>query len=542
MTDTNPELMIPPEPDSTLPLLSVVRMVWKQAGVIALVTVALSVVIILGVYRLPLVYRAEVTLLADSQKIPEKFVSSTVESELQDRVASLSQQILSSTRLVRIIEEHNLYSKERARLTREELVDRMRGDIDITVEKGFSGNKASAFRVAYQGSDPRTVATVANQVGTLFVEENFRSREVQAAGTTDFLRSQLAEAKKSLDEQEARVSAYKLRNNGQLPQQEQALMASLNQLRVQLQGHQDAISRAYQNRVTLQNAQEAVVATQETLSRMEESSARAAAAAADAVVRPVAGVYVPRPSAAMEAELAIMRQRLREAHPDLRAMEDRIVAQKALERKDEEARKRLLQQEAERETEEWKSAQKSTRPASPPRRPESTPEQRQKVKALQAQLAELQKEIDSRQQDASRTALEISSVEARLQTLPVREQEMAALTRDYENSKANYKSLLDKAFAAEMATEMERRQQAERFAILDRAQVPQKPVKPNRPMFMGVGCFLSLALGLAAGIGREFRKHAVLGEWELGSDCAILGRVPKMDPIGEGSLLREGAF
>jgi len=108
----------------------------------------------------------------------------------------------------------------------------------------------------------------------------------------------------------------------------------------------------------------------------------------------------------------------------------------------------------------------------------------------------------------------------------VREQEMAAVTRDYEMSKANYKSLLDKKLAAGMATDMERKQQGERFTMLDTARVPEKPVSPNRPLLYGVGCALSLVVALAFAVAKEIKNHVVLGEWELPPGVAVLGRVP----------------
>jgi uncharacterized protein involved in exopolysaccharide biosynthesis len=423
---------------------------------------------------------------------------------------------LSSTRLLRIVEEHNLYVKERAKLTREELLDRMRRDIGIEMEKGFKADQPGAFKVSYQGSDPRIVAAVTNQLGNHFVEENFRNREVQAEGTTDFLRSQLAQAKKSLDEQEARVSLYKLRHNGELPQQENALTATLDQLRVQLQGHQDGISRAYQNKVAVQNALDAAIAHQETLARLEQSAYRVATAAANGS-RPVLPAKTARPSLALEAELAAMRQRLQEEHPDIRDLKARIEVQKAFERRQEEEEKEQLS-----------TMQAAAKPADPgaPDPLLVSPEQAQKLAGLRAQMVALDEEIQRRQGQAERLTAELRSIESRLQVLPVREQEMAALTRDYETSKANYQSLLDKAFASEMATEMEKRQQSERFTILDRAHVPEKPVKPNRPLLIAGGCLGSLVFGLLLGIAREFRKGVVLGEWELNEEYPILGRVP----------------
>jgi hypothetical protein len=129
---------------------------------------------------------------------------------------------------------------------------------------------------------------------------------------------------------------------------------------------------------------------------------------------------------------------------------------------------------------------------------------------------------------------QIGSFQKRLDSLPVREQEMAGLTRDYQMSKENYAQLLDKKMAADMALDMERRQQSERFEVLDRAQVPQKPIKPKRPQLYAGGTALGLALALALGLMAELRRNVVLGEWELPQGTAILGRLPYIE-ISVGS-------
>jgi hypothetical protein len=121
---------------------------------------------------------------------------------------------------------------------------------------------------------------------------------------------------------------------------------------------------------------------------------------------------------------------------------------------------------------------------------------------------------------------DIGSYQSRLERLPIREQEMAAVSRDYEITKANYRALLDKKISAGMATEMERRQKSERFTMLDPARVPEKPFKPNRHVLTAVTCFAGFGLAAALAFGRELKKGFLLGEWELPAGIPILCRVP----------------
>src|SRR6185295_5855038 len=120
-------------------------------------------------------------------------VSATVNTELQDRLATISQQILSGSRLQKIIDANKLYQQERKVHVQEEIIEMMRADIQVTPKKGWIQNRPGAFQVSYEGRDPNVVAQVTNQLGNLFIEENLRSRETIAQGTADFIKTQIDE-------------------------------------------------------------------------------------------------------------------------------------------------------------------------------------------------------------------------------------------------------------------------------------------------------------------------------------------------------------
>jgi uncharacterized protein involved in exopolysaccharide biosynthesis len=153
----------------------------------------------------------------------------------------------------------------------------------------------------------------------------------------------------------------------------------------------------------------------------------------------------------------------------------------------------------------------------------------ERVEQLRSQLKLVNRELEKRAADQDRTLGAIAAFERRLSQIPVRQQEMAALTRDYENSKANYKSLLEKKESAAMATEMELRQVGEKFTVLDQARVPEKPYSPNRPVLAGVSCGAALLLGLLFAVVRELKTGCLLGEWELPAHVPAIGRVPRID-------------
>ena len=161
---------------------------------------------------LPNIYQSTATVLVDRQQVPEAFVQPTVTSALETRLHTISQEILSRSRLEALITRFGLYADLRKRIPSEEVIERMRKDIKLEL-KGVDVRGARqatvAFTISYQGSDPATVSLVTNTLASFYIEENLKARERQATGTAQFLKVQLEETKKRLDDQEQRVSAFK---------------------------------------------------------------------------------------------------------------------------------------------------------------------------------------------------------------------------------------------------------------------------------------------------------------------------------------------
>ena len=526
MTSPNP---LPSQPD--LSPLSVVRMLWKQKLHIVVTWAALSVLALMIVYLLPAVYRAETMILVDSQKIPERYVAATVSAELQDRLATIRQQIYSSTNLQRIIETFDLYRNERNRKSpQEEIIELMRKDIQISLERGWSREKPAAFRIAYQGANPAVVAEVANQIGQFFIVENLRSRENQSEGTSEFLKHQLEAAKKSLDEQEAKVSRYKVANSGELPQQENALQATLSRLQLELQGNQDATNRAQQNKTMLEHALTVAEASQAVLLRAIDQAAANPTAAA---VLDTPGLPPRKRSDQLQTELDSMLARYSENHPEVRRLNTELTRARQTEQREGTAA------EAKR-TPERAGKKEPGGPTMSLMLTQEVSKERERVASLKSQLALAIQELENRNDERKRILRDIDAYRIRIERLPVREQEVSGLTRDYEMSKTNYQGLLDKKMAAEMATEMERRQKAELFRTLDPARAPEKPFKPDRLLLGSVACGASLLIGMALAVGREMKRNAFLGEWELPAEVLVLGRVPRIELAGARPARQKG--
>src|SRR2546427_2572608 len=203
---------------------------------------------------LPNIYRSTATVLVDRQQVPETFVQPTVTSALETRLHTISQEILSRSRLEALITRFGLYPDSSKRVSAEEVIERMRGDIKLElkgVEARGQREATVAFAIKYLGGDPQTVAQVTNTLASFYIEENLKVRERQATGTAEFLKVQLEETKKRLDGQERLVSEFKRRYLGELPQQMETNLASLDRFHIQLRLNSDNQTRAMERRAAL---------------------------------------------------------------------------------------------------------------------------------------------------------------------------------------------------------------------------------------------------------------------------------------------------
>jgi uncharacterized protein involved in exopolysaccharide biosynthesis len=363
---------------------------------------------------------------------------------------------------------------------------------------------------------------VANRIANLYIEENLRTRENQAEGTSEFIEQQLEQAKNQLDQLETTVSEYKIHHNGELPQQESSLNGALGRLQMELSGVQDALNRGEQNKMVLQNSLEMAENSEATIARsLQRSTAIPATPDAPVLVSPS---IARRPSRADElaVQLQSLRIRYSNEHPDVRRAVRELERVRALE-------EQALAEEAKANNLNQKQSQPPSQKPEPVVASLVTPEllrARERTATLRTQMSALDREIARLHVERSRILRDVASYQSRVERLPLREQEMAALTRDYEISKGHYRSLLDKKIAAEMASELERRQKAEKFTILDPARVPEKPAKPNRMLLYAVVTVAGTVLGIVSAVGRELLRDRFLGEWELPKEIAVLARVP----------------
>ena len=198
----------------------------------------------------PREYKASTLVLVSPQRVPEDFVRATVTSKVEERLQSIAQEVMSRTRLEKIITELRLYEKESKRLSKEEVVELMRKNIKVELptkkdEKGF-------FTISFISKDPNTATSVANRLSSLFIEENLKIREQQASGTTEFLTTELTQSKAKLDQMEAAVAQYKSRFMGGLPEQRDTNLKILEQMQNQSQRIGESLRAAEDRKLFIQ--------------------------------------------------------------------------------------------------------------------------------------------------------------------------------------------------------------------------------------------------------------------------------------------------
>jgi polysaccharide chain length determinant protein (PEP-CTERM system associated) len=413
------------------------------------------------IFSLPTFYRSTAVVLVERQQVPEALVPATVTSELETRLQTINQEILSRSRLESLITRFGLYPGPRKQDPTEEIVERMRKDIKLELKTTDTKGRPSAttaFALSYRGPDPRTVALVTNTLASLYIEENLKLRERQSAGTADFLKVQLGETRKRLDELEARVSEYRRRYMGELPQQMPANLATLEGLHAQLRLNSDNQLRASERRENLK-AQLAEAASMPQLFGALPGS--------EPGTQPIYETRAQR-LGRLKLDLVTALANYTEAHPTVMRLRREI---QALERATDEA------------------ATKDAGSALP-----ATPYTLRLKEALQS--TEGESKILKAEEQRLRTG--IAAYQARVENTPRREQEFQEVSRDYETTKQLYESLGKRQEAAQLAESMEQRQKGEQFRILEPAMPSQIPAAPNRLRLLVVS--LVLSLGLAGGV------------------------------------------
>ena len=491
----------------------------------ALVLFSLAAII---AFILPPVYKSSCTILIEAQEIPKDFVQSTVTGYVEERLKMLAQLVLRRARLQEIIDRFELYEDLKSWSTTEEIIKKMRENIQMETiqaevlnpESGRPGSATIAFTLSYEGKNPAKVAQVTNVVASLYLEENLKTREERARGTFDFLETQLAELRSEILHTEAQIAEFKNKHLNELPELMQLNLQTMERFQRAVDAKRELIKTLTNRKIYL----EGQLATVEPMMYSVSQGGKR--------------IMTPKEELkALQSQYVSFSATLSENHPDV------ISAKKRLDAMEAEVATRDNLRDRYRELQDKKSELALTSKKVSPRHPDvirlkkevermkaditELSEKQAVLKAeeekpenpayinLQTQITSTQMEIDNAHKELKLLKLKYDDYQKRVESSPQVEQQYQALQRDYANAQAKYQETINRMLAAKEARELEKNRMAEKFTMVEPPIMPEKPYKPNRLAILLIGLVLATGAGVGFGSMAEYMDQSVRQPREL---------------------------
>lgn len=495
---------------------------------------------------LPSIFESTSTILIEEQQIPEEFVRSTVTGFADQRIQSLTQQILSRTKLWEIIQQFRLYADLQEKYTREEILEKMRDDIKLeTISAEIAGQSQGskkrpgaarqpgqgitiAFSIAYRGKDPDTVQKVAGTLASSYLEQNLKIREAQAKTTTQFLEAEAKELRDRIQALGDKIATFKKEHEGIQPELQQFNLSQAERLEQEIKQIDNQIRSSEDRRIYL----EGQLATVKPDSPLMGSSG-------ERVMDPQTRLRT------LQVALADLQSKFSDDHPDIRKLKREMAELEKLSGSQGGSaslkRQKLTQLKAELAEKQGKYSAEHPdikKLKNEIARLEQQPEKAGPAKpvtdaenpayiTLTTQIESSRNEAASLQRQRESLKIKLQMFTQRLEQTPKLEQEYFALQRDYTNSTTKYQEVMNKIMEARISEGMEEHQKGEKFTLIDPASYPEKPVKPKRLLIVLAGFILSIGSGLAAVALAEQMDHSVTQANELSTltGLPVLGTI-----------------
>ena len=451
-------------------------------------------------------------------QVPERFVPSNVNAELGQLINSMTQQILSRGTLTNLIQTYNLYPNDRKSRPMEDIIEDMRRDVrvsavrSLTRQVGRELSTISAFEVGFSYSERILAQRVTADLVTRYIDENIRARASQSVLTTQFLRDQWESAKREYETSEQKLSDFRARNAGRLPEHVAMNLQKLNALENRLVSVGASVSRAGNDKLLLESQFQTLKA-QLTYIAAPSEEVTFAAGRSERLVR------LEQQIVNSEMIVNALRDRYTETHPDVQRAKSDLALLEA-------SRKSLISEEQAKP----EAKSRTIRRVSP-----ATAKEAQEIEAaLQRTQSLIQiKEIEIQDLGKERIAVEreITGARQALQASPVSDTEYATLMQERNSARQKYDELTVKKGQSELATDLENRRQGEMLELLDPASLPQTPAAPKRWMIIVVGTCIGLALGLTVAGAREVRDTSLknLKDVRAYTQLTVLASVPLLE-------------
>jgi len=430
---------------------------------------------------MPPTYKSKSTVLIEEQEIPRDYILSTVAGYAEERLQTITQRVMSSTKLMEIINKYNLYPEYRNRWTNEELIEKMRNDIKLETASaevddpraGRSSKVTIAFTISYYGKNPATVQQIANVLASLYLEENLKVRGQQSESATKFFREEMQQVQGKMAELDGRLAAYKEKNINSLPELAQTNLQELSRVEQNVEQLRDQLRTLKEKESALKTQMAGIPTDAENQDKARLNELR--------------------------VNLVNLRSRVSDQYPDVIKLKQEIAE---LEKKSKEPRKEVSYGKADNLN----------------------------YVTVEAQLSGTRSEIESVKRQIDLASHRRDDYNRRIAVSPKVEEGYKALFTERTNIQAKYDDLMKKYMEASVAQGLEKGQMGERFTLIDPARLPEMPVRPNIPVFLLVGLVLGSASGVGLAAAKEAGDRSVHTVDALGRvlSLPIVARVPEI--------------
>ncbi len=477
---------IPIEKEPELSLSDYLEILNRRKWYLILPTITVFLIALILALVLPPTYKSTATILIEDQQIPTEYVKATVTSYAEQRIQQINQRIMITSRLLEIINRFDLYKEIRESRTADEIVNRMRSNIQLTPisaevmdpRLGRTVEATIAFSLSFQSKDtPQKVQQVVAELADLFLEENLQVRTEQTKEASRFLEDELNKVQSSLNAQEDRIARFKEQHINTLPELLQVNIQSLNSTERNIDLLQEQLNNLKEREGYLQsqlvNLSPHLEKPREDEKRLEE----------------------------LKVILVNLKSRFTDEYPDVIKTRSEIV--------------RLENQLAEKSSANRAPKDATDNPA---------------YVTLAAQLSSIQAEIRSTNQQIAAMGSKADRYRKQIEETPRVEETYKALTIKRNNTRAKYDDLMQKLLEAQVSQGLETEQKAERFTLIDQPRLPEKPSKPNRIAIILIGMVLGLGVGGGVTAIREFSDNSVHTAQQLTNTTKfpVLATIPEI--------------
>ncbi len=487
----------------------------RKAAIFSIFSVVLFFTVSIA-FLLPAVYQSGSTILIEQQEIPRELVMSTVTSYAAERIQTIQARVMTRTNLLRIVEKFKLYEDERKFETSEEIVARMQEDVALDVisaevidpRTGKPSSATIAFTLSYKGESPEKVQRVANELTTLYLNENLTSRTQKATETSEFFKEEMERLSDQIDELESKVAIFKQQHAHALPELQQLNFGVMQRKEVELTTI-DATLRTLEERrfylsgqlAQLDPGNPAVPGAADRLKVLQAEYATARSKYSNEhpdIIRLKSEIAsleketgksnfveaIAEELKLLSGELAQKREKYTAEHPDVVALQEKV-----------DALNKELAEVKNKPAEDYYKEQ----PDNPI------------YITIQSQLAGVESEIKSIKVQRKEVLAKIKEIEGSLYDAPQVERNYLILKRDYENAIVRYQETKAKQMQADVARQLESESKGERFTLIDPAVLPEEPISPNRPAIIFLGFILAFGCGLGFAIVADAISGTVRG-------------------------------